>query len=56
MDFHPSQIPIRKTFEVKDEKSASDVAHEMVKIGFFSENNGFKVIMPTSDDKIARRI
>jgi len=56
MDFHPSQIPIRKTFEVKDEKDASDAAHEMVKIGFSSENKGFKVIMPKNDDKIAKRI
>ena len=56
MDFHPSQIPIKQIFEVKDEKDASDAAHQMVKIGFFSENKCFKVIMPKSDDKIARRI
>ena len=56
MDFHPSQIPIRQIFEVKDEKAASDAAHQMVKIGFFSENKGFKVIMPKNDDKIAKRI
>ena len=35
MDFHPSQIPIKQIFEVKDEKDASDAAHQMVKIGFF---------------------
>ena len=28
----------------------------MVKIGFFSENKGYKVIMPKNDDKIAKRI
>ena len=56
MDFHPSQIPIKQIFEVKDEKDASDAAHQMVKIGFFSENKGFKVIMPKNDDKIAKRI
>ena len=37
MDFHPAQIPIAKTFHLKDEKDASEAAQEMVKIGFFSE-------------------
>ena len=46
MDFHPAQIPIAKTFHLKDEKDASDAAQEMVKIGFFSDNRGFKVLMP----------
>ena len=34
MDFHPSQIPIAKVFDLKDEKDATNAAHEMVKIGF----------------------
>ena len=46
MDFHPAQIPIAKTFHLKDEKDASDAAQEMVKIGFFSDDKGFKVLMP----------
>ena len=46
MDFHPSQIPIAKTFDLKDEKDATDAAHEMVKFGFTSEDKGFKAIMP----------
>ena len=56
MDFHPSQIPIAKIFHLKDEKDASDAAQEMVKIGFFSDNRGFKVLMPKNDTKIAKRI
>ena len=56
MDFHPSQIPIAKIFHLKDEKDAFDAAQEMVKIGFFSDNRGFKVLMPKNDTKIAKRI
>ena len=56
MDFHPSQIPIAKIFHLKDEKDAFDAAQEMVKIGFFSDNMGFKVLMPKNDTKIAKRI
>ena len=41
MEFHPSKIPIFKTFDVKDEKQASDVAHQMVMTGFQSQEKGF---------------
>ena len=56
MDFHPSQIPIAKIFDIKDEKDASDAAHQMVKIGFTSEDKGFKVIMPKDNEKRAKRM
>ena len=56
MDFHPSQIPIAKIFHLKDEKDASEAAQEMVKIGFFADDKGFKVLMPKNDRKIAKRI
>jgi len=56
MEFHPSKVPILKTFDVKDEKQASEVAHEMVMIGFDKEDKGFKVLMPKNDQKIAKRI
>ena len=56
MDFHPSQIPIAKIFDIKDEKDASDAAHEMVKIGFTSEDKGFKVIMPKDNERKAKRM
>ena len=56
MDFHPSQIPIAKTFDLKDEKDATDAAHEMVKIGFASEDKGFKALMPKVDERKAKRM
>lgn len=56
MEFHPSKIPISQTFDVKDEKQASDVAHEMVMIGFDKETKGFKVLMSKEDKTTAKRI
>jgi hypothetical protein len=55
MEFHPSQIPIAKTYDVKDEKEAEEVAQEMVKLGFSNQKNGYKVLMP-KDQKIAKRV
>lgn len=55
MEFHPSRLPISKTFDVKDEKDASDAAEEMVKLGFSNRKDGFKVIMP-KEKKLAQRI
>ncbi len=37
-------IPIKKTFDLKDEKDAYDAAEEMVEIGFYKEKKGFKVL------------
>lgn len=54
MEFHPSMIPVAKTFDVKDEKEASDAADEIVKKGF-SEKGGYKVLMP-KENKTAKRI
>ena len=56
MEFHPSKIPIFRTFDVKDEKQATEVAHEMVMIGFDKEEKGFKVLMPKENEKTAKRI
>jgi len=55
MEFHPSQIPIDKTFDVIDEKDAQEAADEMVKIGFANKKTGFKILMP-KDSKIAKRV
>ena len=55
MVFHPSKIPIAKTFDAKDEKDASDAAEEIVKMGFSNQKNGFKVLMP-KESKTAKRI
>ncbi len=55
MEFHPSQIPIAKTFDIKDEKDAEEAAEEMIRIGFGNKKTGFKVLMP-KDAKIAKRV
>ncbi|MDE1862314.1 MAG: hypothetical protein KGI33_05310 [Thaumarchaeota archaeon] len=55
MEFHPSQIPITKTFEMSDEGTAPDVASEMVRMGFDSQNGGFRIIM-TKEKNTAKKI
>ena len=55
MEFHPSQIPIEKTYDVKNEKEAEAAAQEMVKLGFSNKKTGFKVLMP-KEEKIAKGI
>ena len=55
MEFHPKMIPIAKTFEINDEKAASEAAEEMVKMGFSNRKKGFKVLMP-KEKKLAKRI
>ena len=56
MEFHPSKIPISRTFHVKDEKQATEAAHEMVMMGFDKEDKGYKVLMSKEDEKTAKRI
>ena len=56
MEFHPSKFPISKTFEVKDEKQATEAAHEMVLMGFDKDEKGYKVLMLKKDEKTAKRI
>ena len=56
MEFHPSKIPISKKFDVKDEKQATESAHEMVMMGFDKEDKGYKVLMSKEDEKTAKRI
>ncbi|WP_042685291.1 hypothetical protein [Candidatus Nitrosotenuis chungbukensis] len=55
MEFHPSQIPIVKTFVTKNEKEASAFASEMVRLGFENQKGGYKVLMPKQKD-LAKRI
>ncbi|MGI0046682.1 MAG: hypothetical protein ACREBB_05790 [Nitrosotalea sp.] len=55
MEFHPSQIPITKTFEIDNESKASDIASEMVKLGFSSQKGGFRIIM-TKEKNVAKKI
>ncbi|MGI0101619.1 MAG: hypothetical protein ACREA7_03370 [Nitrosotalea sp.] len=55
MEFHPSQIPISKTFEIESEIKASEIVSEMIKLGFTAQKGGFKVIM-TKDKDVAKKI
>ena len=55
MEFHPSQIPLVKTFDLKDEKDAEDAIEEMIRIGFSNQKNGYKVLF-TKENLLAKRI
>jgi len=55
MEFHPSQIPVVKVFDVKDEKDAEDAVEEMIRIGFSSQKKGYKVLLP-KESHVAKRI
>ena len=55
MEFHPSQIPVIKVYEIKDVKAASESALDMIGIGFEGQKGGFKIIMP-KEEKLAKRI
>ncbi len=55
MDFHPKDLPISKTYDLKDEKDALEAVEDMVKLGFKNRKEGFKVLMP-KEPKLAKRI
>ena len=55
MDFHPKDLPIFKTYDLKDEKDATDAVDDMINLGFKNKKEGFKVLMP-KESKIAKRI
>ena len=55
MEFHPSQLPVSKTFEVDNETQASEAAAEMVRLGFAEQKSAFRVLM-TNDKNIAKKI
>jgi hypothetical protein len=55
MEFHPKDLAISKTFDVKDEKEAMIAVEEMVNLGFKGKKEGYKVLMP-KESKNAKRI
>lgn len=55
MDFHPKDLPVSKTYDVKDESEASSAVQDMVKIGFMNKKEGFRVLMP-KEKRLAKRI
>lgn len=54
MDFHPKDLPISNTYDLKDEKEASEAVEKMVKQGFRSKK-GFRVLFP-KEPRTAKRI
>ena len=56
MEFHPKDVPVFKTYSISDEKRASEAAEEMVRLGFKDRKDGFRVIMPKDNSKLAKRI
>ncbi len=55
MDFHPKDLPISKTYDLKDEKDASDAVEDMVKRGFKNRKDGVRVLM-SKESNLAKRI
>ena len=55
MEFHPKDLPISKTYDLKDEKDAMEAVEDMVKRGFKGKKDGYRVLMP-KESKIAKRI
>ncbi len=55
MDFHPSQLPIAHSFQIDDERKASDIAEQMIRLGFSTQKGAFRVIM-TKEQKSAKKI
>lgn len=55
MEFHPKNLPISKTYNIKNEKEANDAVEDMVSIGFENSKEGFRVLMP-KEKKLAKRI
>lgn len=52
---HPRDIPVSKTFDLRDVADADEAVEEMVQMGFAGRKEGFRVLMP-KDKKTAKRI
>jgi len=55
MEFHPKDLPISKTYDLKNEEDAVKAIEDMVLLGFKEKKEGYKVLMP-KETKIAKRI
>jgi len=55
VEFHPKDLPVSKTYDLKDEKDASNAVADMVKLGFKNRKDGFRILMP-KETKLAKRI
>jgi hypothetical protein len=55
MDFHPSQLPVLKTFEIDNESQVSDAVSEMIRLGFSNHQSAIKILM-TNEKEQAKKI
>ena len=55
MEFHPKNLSISKTYDLKSEKEAISAVEDMVNLGFKGKKEGYKVLMP-KESKLAKRI
>ena len=55
MEFHPKDLPISKTYDLKDEKEAMVAVNDMVNLGFKGKKEGYRVLIP-KESKMAKRI
>lgn len=55
MDFHPRDLPVSKTYDLRDEKDAANAVDDMVAAGFKNKKDGFRVLMP-KEKRVAKRI
>ncbi|HUU48453.1 MAG TPA: hypothetical protein VMW55_06695 [Nitrosopumilaceae archaeon] len=55
MSFHPKDLPIFKTYDLKNEADVPAAVDDMVNLGFSNRKEGFKVLMP-KETKLAKRI
>ena len=55
MEFHPKDLSISKTYDLKSEKEAISAVEDMVNLGFKGKKEGYKVLMP-KESKLAKRI
>ena len=55
MDFHPSQLPILKTFEINEELQVSNAVSEMIKLGFSNHKSALRVLM-TNEKDLAKKL
>ena len=52
---HPRDVPVSKTFTLKDVTDANEAVEDMVNAGFAGKKEGFKVLMPR-EKRVAKRI
>lgn len=55
MDFHPRDLPVSNTFDLRGEGDVAKAVEEMVKIGFAGRKEGLRILMP-KEPKLAKRI